>query len=366
MFKYFITAKNILGFNDLAFRLIGVPVIGFVLPLIFFGQSLSMGLINYLPMWVMTSIYSFIYWEGNRFIIIQARKRFPDAADTNIKLMWQIIAMLIFTLSVCNILNPLLEYLNIDSDRVTPTPFEANAASLITVALCGAIYESVYFLKKYQTAAIETEQLKKENLLSQLETLKNQVNPHFLFNSLNTLSALIHENPDLAVEFVQKLSKVYRYILEIRDNQTVTLQEELKALNAYIFLLKTRFDAGLQVEINIPEAIKQYLIVPLSLQILIENAVKHNIVSAQRPLCLEIFTDANHHIVVKNNLQKKNQTMPSTQLGLQNIDNRYRLLTGQSIEVVATLQSFSVSLPLIGTADPTFATTPSIGKNKTT
>ena len=205
----------------------------------------------------------------------------------------------------------------------------------------------MYFIVKYQKAALETEQLKKENLQSQLETLKNQVNPHFLFNSLNTLSALIHDNPDVAVAFVQKLSKVYRYILEIRDNQTVTLQDELKALHAYIFLLKTRFGNNLHIEVIIPQHLHLHRIVPLSLQILLENAVKHNILSAQKPLYIDIFTETDRHIVVKNNLQRKNQTMPGTQLGLQNISNRYRLLAGKDPEVLITEQSFTVILPLL-------------------
>ncbi|HRI27786.1 MAG TPA: histidine kinase [Chitinophagales bacterium] len=343
-----LTNHEILGFNDVAFRAVGVVVLGFVLPLIFFDETLSNGLVAYLPSWIITALYALVYWEGNRFIIIQARRRFPDAQQLKQKLIWQVAAMLIFTLAVCNfVLHPLFGLLGLEANSHQPTSFESNAASLITVALCAAIYESVYFIAKYQKAALETEQLKKENLQSQLETLKNQVNPHFLFNSLNTLSALIHDNPDIAVEFVQKLSKVYRYILEIRDNQTVTLQDELKALHAYIFLLKTRFGRNLHIEVIIPEHLQQHRIVPLSLQILLENAVKHNILSAQKPLYIDIFTETDRHIVVKNNLQRKNQTMPGTQLGLQNISNRYRLLAGTEMEVLITEQSFTVALPLL-------------------
>ena len=190
------------------------------------------------------------------------------------------------------------------------------------------------------------------NMQSQLEGLKNQVNPHFLFNSLNTLTYLIPENADKSVHFVQQLSKVYRYILELKDKELISLEEELRFLDAYTFLLKERFGENLCVEIDIPDEFLNKNIIPLSLQILCENAIKHNIISSQKPLCLKVFIQNEDKLIVKNNLQKKNQEMNSTRLGLQNIKNRYRFFSEKEVEVIATQEEFVVVLPLIDVLVP--------------
>jgi two-component system LytT family sensor kinase len=179
-----------------------------------------------------------------------------------------------------------------------------------------------------------------------LNALRTQVNPHFLFNNLNTLCSLIPENPEHAVDFVQQLSKVYRHILEVKDEKTISLKEELDVLHAYTFLLKTRFDKNLTVNITIPSEKLQQHIVPLSLQILMENAIKHNIVSSDKPLLIDVFT-VNGSLVVSNNLQMKNQVNESTGIGLDNIRNRYKLLSAIPVKVTASDSNFTVSIPLI-------------------
>ena len=176
--------------------------------------------------------------------------------------------------------------------------------------------------------------------------MKNQVNPHFLFNSLNTLTYLIPEEPDKAVNFVQKLSKVYRYILEIRDQKIVTISDELEFLNAYVFLLKERFGENLNIDIDIPQKYYHSKIVPLSLQILFENVIKHNIISTQKPLMIKVSIQKDK-LIVKNNLQKKNQVISSTSMGLQNIKNRYQFFTKKEVDVIVTADSFLVALPLV-------------------
>ena len=188
--------------------------------------------------------------------------------------------------------------------------------------------------------------LKTESLNAQLNALKTQVNPHFLFNNLNTLSAVIPENPKLAVDFVQQLSKVYRHILEVRDHKTISLEEELEVMKAYAFLLQTRFGANLHVHIDIPPEKLQRKIVPLSLQILMENAIKHNIVSSEKPLRIHV-SSVDGQLIVSNNLQKKNQFPESTGIGLDNIRNRYRLLSESPVEVRESISEFIVSIPLL-------------------
>ena len=176
--------------------------------------------------------------------------------------------------------------------------------------------------------------------------MKTQVNPHFLFNNLNTLAAVIPEDPDLAVEFVQQMSKVYRHILEVKDESSILLKEELDVLKAYGFLLKTRFGKNLDIEINVPDEKLKQRIVPFSLQLLMENAIKHNIVSSEKPLKITVFAE-NGNLLVSNNLQMKNQVNESTGIGLDNIRNRYKLLGDKEVKVFDNGESFTVSIPLL-------------------
>lgn len=222
-----------------------------------------------------------------------------------------------------------------------------SVSTLVMIFLVVAIYETIYFYQQLKQSIQEKEELQRENIKSQLEGLKSKVNPHFLFNSLNTLAYLIPEDADKSVKFVQKLSKVYRYILEMSDERLIPLQKELDFLNSYIFLLKERFEENLQVEIDIPKARMKDKIIPLSLQILFENAIKHNIISSTKPLKIKVLINNSGKLIVENNLQKKKQIKDSTKFGLENIKNRYRFFSNEAVDVIATSSSFIVSLPLI-------------------
>jgi PAS domain S-box-containing protein len=189
--------------------------------------------------------------------------------------------------------------------------------------------------------------MQKENLQSQFDVLKQQVNPHFLFNSLNVLTSLIRLEPELAEKFTVHLSKVYRYVLENKDNELVNLITELDFLDAYIFLLNIRFMDKLAVNINIPPSQKNCLVIPLALQLLIENAIKHNAMSKKSPLTIDIFIDENHFLNVVNNLQEREAHMTSTGVGLKNIQNRYLLLNNTSPEFEKTSDRFIARIPLI-------------------
>ena len=189
--------------------------------------------------------------------------------------------------------------------------------------------------------------LQKENLQSQFDVLKQQVNPHFLFNSLNVLTSLIRLEPELAEKFTEHLSKVYRYVLENKDNELVKLSTELDFLNAYIFLLNIRFMNKIKVNINISNDNESFMIIPLALQLLIENAIKHNAMSKNSPLVIDIFIDKNFYLNVVNNLQERGAQMVSTGVGLKNIMNRYRLLNNLSPEFEKTNKQFIARIPLI-------------------
>ena len=189
--------------------------------------------------------------------------------------------------------------------------------------------------------------LQKENLQSQFDVLKQQVNPHFLFNSLNVLTSLIRIEPDLAEKFTEHLSKVYRYVLENKDNELVMLSTELHFLDAYIFLLNIRFMGKIKVNIHIPDTQKTCMVIPLALQLLIENAIKHNAMSKKSPLIIDIFTDEKHYLNVINNLQEREAHMASTGVGLKNIMNRYLLLNNARPEFEKTNTHFIARIPLI-------------------
>jgi len=201
--------------------------------------------------------------------------------------------------------------------------------------------------KELTKANTQLLKLQKENLQSQFDVLKQQVNPHFLFNSLNVLTSLIRLEPELAEKFTEHLAKVYRYVLENKDNELVTLCTEMSFLDAYIFLINIRFMDKVQVNIRVPEEKKNHRIIPLAMQLLIENAIKHNAMSKKSPLVIDIFIDENNLLNVVNNLQEREAHMTSTGVGLKNIQNRYRLLNNTTPVFEKTETHFIARIPLV-------------------
>lgn len=189
-------------------------------------------------------------------------------------------------------------------------------------------------------------QLQTELAQSKFESLKDQVKPHFLFNSFSVLASIIEEDQKLAVEFVSRLSKIYRYLLD-SHSQLVSLDKELEYLEHYVFLLKIRHHDSLVVQEEIKIQPDDYQIPILSMQMLVENALKHNYFSKKEPLTIEIYTEGNHCLVVRNNLKRRPVEEKPTKLGLENIANRYEMLHARSVEVTETDEHFTVKLPLI-------------------
>lgn len=338
--------RELLGFNDLRLILVGTPVVSFLVPLLFFNASLSTGLVSYLPKWGISFLYSCSYWFSIRWLIVELRCKFRKAEHTGRRIVYTGLAIIVVFIVVNTMMFYVEGWLGFSHDKDNVTQFDYNVASFTIVALVTAIYESIFFYTQWKEALIETIQLKRANIESQLEGLKSQVNPHFLFNSLNTLTYIIPEDPERAVHFVRQLSKVYRYILEIHEKQLIPLEEELTFMKSYIFLIQERFGDNLCIRKAIPAEHLQDQIVPLSLQILLENCVKHNIISKQRPLEIDVYIE-NQCLVVRNTLQPKHQERSSTQIGLQNIRNRYAFFTSEEVQVQDTGGYFQVSLPLI-------------------
>ncbi|GAA4304009.1 sensor histidine kinase [Nibribacter koreensis] len=211
------------------------------------------------------------------------------------------------------------------------------------------IRSGIYFYNQWHRYLVQSEKLKKETIKVQFESLKQQVNPHFLFNSLNALSSLIYKDQDLAAKFVEQLSKVYRYVLENKDKELVQLHVELDFIYSYLFLLKIRFRENLRVNIQVPDELLNHMVAPLTMQLLMENAIKHNIVSRDEPLFIDVFVEGDY-IIIKNNLQLRESREESTGVGLKNIINRYKFITDKKVGVEVTDANFIAKLPLLTNA----------------
>ncbi|MEO0895131.1 MAG: histidine kinase [Bacteroidota bacterium] len=218
--------------------------------------------------------------------------------------------------------------------------------SLIVTSIISLTLHARQFLLFWRDAAIRLEKLKQEQLDSRFASLKAQLNPHFLFNSLNVLTSLVYKDADQSAAFIKKLSQMYRYILEYSDEQVVTLAEELECLEAYLFLQDIRHGDNLIVSQEVI-ARQDMFVPPLALQMLMENASKHNIISQAKPLTVRIYLEDNRFVVVENNLQRKDLLVTSTGKGLQNIKARYQLLSQEEVVVEDGPDIFRVKIPVL-------------------
>jgi two-component system, LytTR family, sensor kinase len=219
-------------------------------------------------------------------------------------------------------------------------------APVTVLILMQNLAEFGFFLnERYRLSLAEVEKFRKENAEYQFEMLKLQLNPHFLFNSLNTLSSLVHEDTSKASDFIRRLSDVYRYVLDNRNKELVTLKVEMDFIQAFSFLQGIRFQGMIDFRFEISEESLNRKIAPMTLQLLVENAVKHNIASGKNPLVITILSDKDS-LVVLNNLQPK-AGQPGTGVGLKNITSRYAFLTERKVEIVNENNVFKVVIPLI-------------------
>ncbi|GLB50231.1 2TM domain-containing protein [Neptunitalea lumnitzerae] len=218
--------------------------------------------------------------------------------------------------------------------------------SLIITAFVTIVYHAIYFYRELQKNKIKEQKIIAGTASAQFDALKNQLDPHFLFNSLNVLTSLIEENPYAAQKFTTSLSKVYRYVLEQKNKELVTVDEELKFARTFVNLLKMRFEDSIVFDIPDTASNPEAMVVPLSLQLLLENAVKHNMVTPQKPLRVEIF-EKDGNLMVRNNLQPKAVVKKSSGVGLRNIQQRYAILTNRAVVIEKSESTFQVTLPML-------------------
>jgi sensor histidine kinase YesM len=353
IFKYMIK-PNIpyLAFDDRWLMLLGIPFIALILPFIFFGNDLQTFLANAHQEYIEALSYTSAYWFFNRYLMIVLRKRFNAFSDTLKRFAIQIALIAVGAPLISIVIGVFFHFLwNFlgSTDLYEPTFAQGLGSTYVLTFAVAMLYDTVYFFHKYKEAIREKDRIQMAHIQGQLENLRNQINPHFLFNSLNTLMNLIPTDPNRAMGYLDKLSRFYRYTVSNQEQQLVPLQTELENIVIYADLLKERFHDGIQI--TLPEAaMGPAQILPLCLQLLIENAVKHNVVSTKKPLHVTVeLVDGGKAIRVKNNIQPKIREADSTGMGLKNIRTRLAFFTKEPLQVSEAEGYFVVTVPLLNT-----------------
>jgi two-component system, LytTR family, sensor kinase len=281
-------------------------------------------------------------WLGCMGIVNYLWRKFPWEQAPFRHLILEIFLILSYTL-VFSIALYLLEKKLSNASNVKNLGIEVFTTLLITFFIT-SIYESVFFYKQWKENFSKSVMLERDNIEARYEALRAQINPHFLFNSLNSLASMVEGNKPV-VNYVQNLSELLRYMLKNGEKELVLLRDEMTIINSYILLQQMRFPGTLEIKIDVPEKFYHFAVPPLVLQMLVENCLKHNIISKENPLKVEI-TASKDSMSVKNNLQKK-AGVDSTGQGLKNIMGRYRFFTSQEIEIIETKDTFTVVVPLL-------------------
>ncbi len=305
------------------------------------------GTVHWWPGTLIALLFTTVIWEGNVLILRNARRRFPRPDQTAHRFLVQIPAHLVYTLVSGSLLKMGLSCTIPEVVCNMPTLTHSFLMNLIPTALVVLVYETVYFFQQWKANLLRVEALARAAGQRELEALRQQLDPHFLFNSLNTLAALIDEQPAAAQLYLSQLADVYRYVLLAREQETVSLADELAFVDAYLHLNQIRFRDNLRVQNTISATAHPRRVAPLSVQTLVENALKHNVVSREHPLALRLESAGPDAIRVANSVRPKTLLAPSTRTGLRNLISRYALLTESPILVLAGESEFSVELPLL-------------------
>ncbi len=320
--------------NDIGIRLVLVPLFGIAIPLItqmvpheqFSNWQIKLS-------YLYTISIAFVIYEGVRFLQFTLRSYFDWLNKPFKKIVAFIITIPFYVVPVSVLM--LVGWYKIFMNGVVDWSVVRLSSIIILIAVFFLVnlYETVFLVRDVANDKLQQEQLERAKAEAELEALKNQVDPHFIFNSLNTLSHLIEEKPEKAKLFNDHMADVYRYILQNKAKDLVLLREEMLFMQDYFSLLKIRFEDALQLETEIDETLwDQYLIPPISLQVLLENAVKHNEFSETSPLQIQLLFVENE-LQMRNKLKEKKLRKPSSRIGLQNLEERYRLSTGRSIRI---------------------------------
>lgn len=335
-----------LGFDDFWFKILGIFILSLVMYFLYGNAFDNRPLFESVINWSVSLVFSISDWLIIRWIMILLRKKYPQLKDNAKR-----ITFLFFTIVATVILVDFIGLTLLSSWTKQTYSLLNRSRPILAITLVStmtmAIYEAIYFYVKLKESIREEEQSKQVMVQAQLDALRNQAQPHFFFNTLNTLRDIIDQNAkEDAMEFVDKLSDVYRFILETGDTNLITLKNEIRFAEAYLHIQSERFDNNLKLKWDVPKRALNKMIVPMSLQLLLENAIKHNVVSKAKPLIISIVAEENR-LRVSNKLQLKSTRLPSTKLGLKNINKRFTLIANRAIEITRDENEFAVSLPLL-------------------
>lgn len=334
------------------FRFLAILVVGIIISII-----LELILLDFDPsapsknrnMDIIGSIViTFLIWIGNLKIDNYLNVFFPWEINHKKRIIIQLLISLTYSSTII-----FLSMLALN-EFVCEIPLRKQGIILKTSLIIGLLVTLIIlsieigaqFFKDWKKTLVEVENYKMENIQSQLQNLKNQLNPHFLFNNLSVLTSLVYQDQDKAAEFIKQLSNVYRYLLENKNHELISVQEEMTFMESYFFLLKIRFGNNINFIVNISESDFQFKIPPLSIQTLVENGIKHNEISSANPLTITIDIE-NRYLKVCNPIQLRTDVGESTKIGLQNIKDRYAFLTNKEVIITNNENSFCVSLPLL-------------------
>jgi sensor histidine kinase YesM len=345
--------QKIKAFTELKKGTIICLKIALILTIVFsIIQSRSFSLNTFLMTLLICFSYAFVIGFGNGFINNYLDKKWDWLEQTNLRVYYGIISTILYTIPTVLAIN-YITFIYINKMSVEEF-FDERTIWIHFFYIILSLGVSTFmharsFMVKWKHAAkkeVTEQKIIAGTANAQFESLKNQIDPHFLFNSLNVLSSLIEENPDNAQRFTTSLSKVYRYVLEQKDKELVSVDEELAFAKTYMNLLKMRFENSLTYELPTLEINPEAKVVPLSLQLLLENTVKHNIVSEQKPLNIKIFIE-NDYLVIQNYYQKKEVLQDRKGVGLQNIINRYGIITNRKVLIEHNEKTFTVKIPIL-------------------
>lgn len=301
------------------------------------------------PKYLFLIFYLFFFnlnTEGNLFFDRYLNKKMPWYIRPNKRLVIQIAFVFMWTIISVGIPFTIWYFINGRSLIYPPASIIIFIGSIIFLFGFIGISMTINFFKQWQISILDAEHYKQEKLKADYKVLQNQVNPHFLFNSLNVLISEIKHSPEIAVDFTRKLSKVYRYVLQSKNHDLISLQKELEFIESFIFLHKVRVGNAIEFSIDIPEAVLERQLPPLTLQILVENAIKHNVANDKNVLRITLMAPNKNILIMRNNL-KKIENSDSTNTGLSNLAKRFELLKQEGFMFEKTKDEFVVFIPLI-------------------
>ena len=288
-----------------------------------------------------------IIWQGNQAIDNFLNTRYTWIENARKRLTIQSVLSVVYTSITLFSLMYLIHQLRFgDGQIIHRKMIEVFPPAILFTFVLLAVKIGSEFFNALKNSLLETEKYKTENANAQLQNLKNQLNPHFLFNNLSVLTSLVYKNQDKAADFINELAKVYRYVLDTKNSELVPLQEELDFINHYIYLQKIRFEDSVSFEIKIEESQKSAYILPMCLQMLVENTIQHNETSQANPLRVLIYT-YNNSLVIENPIKPRSNVADSTKIGLKNIEQRYSFFTDEKVIISNSGEIFKVILPLI-------------------